>query len=237
VRAFLSVTTDKVYENRDWPWGYREIDALGGLEPYSTSKACAELISTVYQQNLCRGTIAIATARGGNAVGGGDWSVDRIVPDIVRAIVSGKPIVLRNPNAVRPWQHVLELCEGYLELGAKLLHSGQEFAEAWNFGPHLAELVTVDALTHAVLKIWGCAGHPIEVQGTTLHEARILRLDIAKALSRLAWRPRFDVHQALAWAARWYRGYYENPLKAYELTCDQIRQYDKLATGMPQDRS
>jgi CDP-glucose 4,6-dehydratase len=237
VRALVIVTTDKVYENRDWPWSYREIDRLGGLDPYSASKACAELVSAVYQKDLCRGTIAIATARGGNVVGGGDWSVDRIVPDIVRAIVSGKPIVLRNPNAVRPWQHVLQLCEGYLELGAQLLHSGEGFAEAWNFGPQPSDVVTVGALTRAMIEIWGCPAHPVEIQKTTLHDASNLRLDIAKALSRLAWRPRFDVHQTLVWTVRWYQGYYENPLKAYDLTRDQIQSYAELATRTPQDRS
>ena len=236
VRALVSVTTDKVYENRDWPWAYREIDRLGGLDPYSASKACAELVSAVYQKNLCRGVIAIATARGGNAVGGGDWSVGRIVPDVVRAIVSGKPIVLRNPDAVRPWQHVLELCDRYLELGAELLHSGEEFAEAWNFGPHLSEPVTVGALTRAIIEYWGCPAHPIEVEASTLREARILHLDVAKALSRLAWRPRFDVRQALLWTVRWYQGYYENPSKAYDLTCDQIRRYGELASRSPKDR-
>jgi len=228
VRAFVSVTTDKVYENRDWLWPYREIDPLGGLDPYSTSKACAEMISALYQRNLCRDTIAIATARGGNAVGGGDWSVDRLVPDIVRAIVSEKPIVLRNPDAVRPWQHVLELCEGYLQLGAELLNSGRGFAEAWNFGPHLSELVTVDALTRAMLQLWSCPGHPVEVQASILPEARILRLDIAKALARLAWRPRLNVQEALLWTIRWYQGYYENPSNAYDLTRDQIQCYSRL---------
>jgi CDP-glucose 4,6-dehydratase len=237
VRALVSVTTDKVYENRDWPWAYREIDSLGGLDPYSASKACAELVSAVYQKNLCRGTIAIATARGGNALGGGDWSVDRIVPDIVRAIVGKEPIVLRNPDAVRPWQHVLELCEGYLQLGAELLHSGEGFAEAWNFGPHLSETVTVAALTRAILEFWGCPAHPVEVEASKLREAHILHLDVAKVLSRLAWRPRLNMRQALLWTVRWYQGYYDNPLKAYDLTRDQIRRYDELASRSPKDRS
>ena len=120
VRAIVIVTTDKVYDNREWAWPYREIDALGGLDPYSASKAAAEIVTAVYQKNLCRGSIAIATARGGNVIGGGDWSEDRIVPDIVRAISVDAPVVLRNPHAVRPWQHVLELCEAYIELGARL---------------------------------------------------------------------------------------------------------------------
>src|SRR5829696_1580801 len=190
VRAIVNVTTDKVYENREWAWPYREIDPLGGLDPYSASKAAAELVTAVYQKNLCRGKIAIATARGGNVIGGGDWSVDRIVPDIVRAIHSDAPIVLRNPLAVRPWQHILELCEGYLELGARLFETGEDFAEAWNFGPHSFEHVTVSGLTSALLNISGRPEHPVKIAGSPLH-------DIAKALSRLSWTPRLGVQEAL----------------------------------------
>lgn len=228
VRAIVAVTTDKVYDNREWAWPYREIDPLGGLDPYSASKAAAELITASYQKNLCRGKIAIATARGGNVIGGGDWSDDRIVPDIVRAISANSPIVLRNPQAVRPWQHVLELCEGYLKLSAELFAGGNEYAEAWNFGPSNLTQATVAELTGTILQIWGLPNHPVQVQASPLHEAQILRLDIAKALSRLPWRPRFDVREALAWTARWYREYYADPAKADAVTGEQIRSFTNL---------
>lgn len=227
VRVVVCVTTDKVYENREWPWAYRENDPLGGLDPYSASKACAELVTSVYQKNLCRGKVAIATARGGNVVGGGDWSTDRIVPDIVRAIATNSPIVLRNPAAIRPWQHVLELCEAYLLLGGRLFDDGAKYADAWNFGPELSECVTVEELCTLLLKIWERPGHPIEKRSSPEHEAMTLRLDTSKATSRLGWRPRLGVQEALSWTAQWYRGYHERGGDMEELTKAQIREFAK----------
>jgi CDP-glucose 4,6-dehydratase len=232
IRAVVIVTTDKVYDNREWDWPYREIDPLGGMDPYSASKAAAEIVAAVYQRNLSRGKAAVATARGGNVIGGGDWAQDRIVPDIVRSLSAGAPIVLRNPDAVRPWQHVLELCEAYLELGARLFEAGESFAEAWNFGPHGFERVTVGALTEMVLDVWGCPAHPVQVQSSSLHEAKILRLDIAKATSRLSWRPRLGIDEALRWTARWYKGFYEDQSQARKLVVDQIGAFTKLM-GLP----
>jgi CDP-glucose 4,6-dehydratase len=228
VRALVVVTTDKVYDNREWVWPYREIDPLGGHDPYSASKAAAEVVTAVYQKNLCRGDIAIATARGGNVVGGGDWAEDRIVPDIVRAVTTGTPIVLRNPHATRPWQHVLELCEAYLELGARLLDAKNEFAEAWNFGPHDPEKLTVSDLTKLVLEAWGRADHPVSVQSSPLREAQTLQLDVAKALTRLSWRPRLSMREALQWTAQWYKGYYSKPGDACVLTKNQIQDFQNL---------
>lgn len=222
LRAIVAVTTDKVYNNNEWPWPYREIDQLGGLDPYSASKAAAELIVAVYQKNLCQGRIAIATARGGNVIGGGDWSEDRIIPDIIRAITTDTPIVLRHPDAVRPWQHVLELSEGYLELGARLYEAGAQFAQAFNFGPHVSERVTVSELTDLILAIWGRPDHIRKVQGSPLHETQLLRLDIAKTLSLLSWRPCLGVKNALTWTANWYKAFYDDPSKALAITRDQI---------------
>lgn len=227
-RAVVVVTTDKVYDNHEWAWPYREIDRLGGLDPYSTSKAAAELVAAAYQKNLCRDSIAIATARGGNVIGGGDWSEDRIVPDIVRAITADVPIVIRNPNAVRPWQHVLELCEAYLELGARLFVSGSDFAQAFNFGPHGTERTTVLELTKTILQCWGQPGHPCKVEPSPQHEAQVLRLDIAKALSLLSWRPRLAVRDALVWAVSWYKDFYQESNKAAATTRDQIFAFTKL---------
>jgi CDP-glucose 4,6-dehydratase len=231
VRAVVNVTTDKVYEDREWCWPYREIDSLGGLDPYSASKACAELISAAYQKNLCRKdrTVEIATARGGNVIGGGDWGADRLVPDIVRAVVSGQPIILRNPTAVRPWQHVLELCEAYLELGARLLNSERLFAEAWNFGPWSANEITVNELTRAMLRSWQRPAHPIETRESPFHESQVLRLDISKSVSRLDWRPRLAIVEALDMTAQWYIAYYDNARTAHTFTLEQIHEFKASA--------
>lgn len=230
VRAVVSVTTDKVYENKEWLRPYRETDRLGGLDPYSASKACAELVSTVYQKNLCchDRRIEIATARGGNVVGGGDWSADRIVPDIVRALVDDRPITLRNPQAVRPWQHVLELCEGYLELGARLLASDGMFAEPWNFGPRPENEITVLELTRALLAAWQRPSHPVEIHASSLKETQRLRLDISKSLSRLDWRPRLNLTETVDLTARWYMRFYLEPSSARALTLEHTREFTAM---------
>jgi CDP-glucose 4,6-dehydratase len=229
VRAVVCVTTDKVYLNREWDWPYREHDRLGGLDPYSASKACAELVAHVYQHNLNRDrpNLKTATARGGNVVGGGDWSVDRLVPDIMRALATGQQIQLRNPKAVRPWQHVLELCEAYLELGARLA-AGEAVDQAWNFGPSLADEVTVETLMRSTLKVWGRPDWPVTLESSPLHEAQLLRLDISKALARLAWRPRLDIQQTLQWTAEWYQAFYARSGDPWEMTCRQIDAFNAL---------
>jgi CDP-glucose 4,6-dehydratase len=230
VRAVVCVTTDKVYDNREWPWPYRENDQLGGLDPYSASKAAAELVAHVYQRNLApkQARPLIATARGGNVVGGGDWSEDRIVPDIVRALSSGQPIALRNPKAVRPWQHVLELCEGYLELGARLAAGEAGIDEAWNFGPRSSNEVEVARLVEATLHVWGRPDWPVTVGSSPLHEAQLLRLDISKAVARLGWKPRLDIAQTLQWTAEWYQTFYAATTTPWDLTCRQIQDFETL---------
>lgn len=234
VKAIVCITTDKVYLNVEDNRPYAENDRLGGLDPYSASKACAELVTYVYQRNFHRadGPPLIATARGGNVVGGGDWCADRIIPDIVRALAAGQPLRLRNPDAVRPWQHVLELCEGYLELGARLVAGEREFAEAWNIGPGSASAVTVGELVKLALMLWRLPDHPVEVHQTTLHEALYLRLDIAKALQHLDWKPRLSVEDTLTWTVNWYRDYYRQPASARQLTFAQIQSFQ---TMMAQD--
>ncbi len=237
VRAVVIVTTDKVYENREWAWPYRENDPLGGLDPYSASKACAEIIAGVYQKNICRGErrIHIATARGGNVIGGGDWSADRIVPDIVRAVGSGAPISLRNPGAVRPWQHVLELCEAYLTLGARLLAGEERAEQAWNFGPWPADELPVGEITRTLLRIMGHPDHPVVLSPSPLHEAQLLRLDNAKAVAQLGWRPRLRVAEALAWTADWYREVNRDPGGARALTRGQIGAFADLIAAAGAD--
>jgi CDP-glucose 4,6-dehydratase len=232
VKAVVCVTTDKVYQNHEWVWPYRENDRLGGKDPYSASKACAEIVASVYQGALNReDPVRIATARGGNVVGGGDWSADRIVPDIVRALTTGSPIVLRNPGAVRPWQHVLELCEGYLELGARLLAGEREVEGAWNFGPFPTDQTRVDGVVSKFLETWGAPGHQVDLQPSPLHEARLLRLDVSKAMSGLDWRPRLSIDDTIALTAEWYRSYYRDPGSAHEVTCNQLRRFRGAVGG------
>lgn len=229
VKAVVCVTTDKVYLNLEENRPFREGDRLGGLDPYSASKACSELVAFVYQRNFRRdGRLPlIAMARGGNVVGGGDWCADRIIPDIVRALAAKQPLKLRNPAAVRPWQHVLELCEGYLELGARMFAGEDDIADAWNIGPAAESTLTVGELVELALSLWSVPDHPVEVEGKALHEAQFLRLDTAKSLARLNWRPRLSVQETLAWTVEWYRNYYANPAGAQAMTFAQIESFQK----------
>lgn len=234
VQAVVCVTTDKVYLNQELNRPFTENDRLGGYDPYSASKACAELVAFVYQQNFrgSEGRPGIATARGGNVIGGGDWCADRIVPDIVRALAAGEPLRLRNPNAIRPWQHVLELCEGYLELGARLLAAEPGIAEAWNIGPKPSDVLTVGELVSRALAIWQRPDHPVIIEGSALHEAQLLRLDSSKSQQRLVWRPRLGVDAALNWTIDWYRGYYADPGAARQLTLAQIDAFRQMAPSL-----
>jgi CDP-glucose 4,6-dehydratase len=230
VRAVVCVTTDKVYDNREWAWGYREDDALGGKDPYSASKACAELVAAVYQKTLlpADGRVALATARGGNVVGGGDWSEDRLVPDIVRALVAGEEIVLRHPHAMRPWQHVLELCRGYLQLGDRLLHEPQQAIGAWNFGPERENEIEVGQLTADFCRMWGAKASQLRIEPASLKEAGILKLDNSKARYKLGWRPLLGYQQTLEWTAQWYRDHQLDHVPAGKLVDDQIARYEEL---------
>jgi CDP-glucose 4,6-dehydratase len=210
VRAIVVVTTDKCYENREWLWGYREIDRLGGHDPYSASKASAELVAASYRASFFSTdtTALLATVRAGNVIGGGDWSEDRLIPDLVRALTNGEPLRIRSPQATRPWQHVLESLSGYLLLGQQLLEGDRTFAEAWNFGPDPEGKRTVaDVLgkltAHWPALCWRVAEH------ATLHEATLLYLDSSKARTRLQWQPVWNFDTALAKTAEWYRAWME----------------------------
>ncbi len=229
VKAVVCVTTDKVYLNLEENRPFNEGDRLGGLDPYSASKACSELVALVYQRNFRRGDRLplIATARGGNVVGGGDWCADRIVPDIVRALAAGRPLKLRNPAAVRPWQHVLELCEGYLELGARLFAGEDDIADAWNIGPAAESTLSVGELVELILSLWAVPNHPVEMELAVLHEAQLLRLDTSKSLARLNWRPRLSVRETLSWTVDWYRNYYAAPERAQAATFAEIRSFQQ----------
>jgi CDP-glucose 4,6-dehydratase len=235
VKAIVIVTTDKVYANEEWVWPYRETDRLGGADPYSASKACAEIATQVYRDNLCKfdPAIAIGTARGGNVVGGGDWSDDRLVPDIIRAVYGGRSVVLRNAYAVRPWQHVLELCEGYLELGARLFKEGPAVAEAWNFGPRIGDEVNVGDLARLFLKALDRESHPLEIQSgdKRMKESTLLRLDISKSVARLDWKPRLSTVETLEWTAEWYAAHAANPAAARHITLEQLAAFEKRRGG------
>jgi CDP-glucose 4,6-dehydratase len=225
VRAVVCVTTDKVYADHAPKNGYRESDQLGGRDPYAASKAAAELVAACYRDTMAgRGNkVLIATARGGNIIGGGDWSRDRIVPDFVRAMVAGSSLTLRNPDAVRPWQHVLALVHGYLMLAGRLVEGDVTCAEAWNFGPRDGDAVSVRVLVDHLGKAW--SGPEIELTKGDFPETHFLNVDSAKARTRLGWEPALDFAGAVAATASWYREFYARPSCVADMTATQINQY------------
>lgn len=224
VRGVLCVTTDKVYKNREWPWPYRENDALGGKDPYSGSKSAAEMVIQSYAESFAwqegKGPL-IATARGGNIIGGGDWSEDRLIPDFVRAVIGGSALTLRYPDATRPWQHVLALVHGYMMLMAGLLETqAGRFAQAWNLGPQELRQYTVREVLELMAKHWQ---RPLlEYMEAPLQEAHTLALDSSMARNQLGWQPPWDTVRTVAETAAWFRDYYLNPIAARELTMKQI---------------
>jgi CDP-glucose 4,6-dehydratase len=230
VRAVVVVTSDKCYENSDLGRAFRETDPMGGHDPYSASKGCAELVTAAYRDSFFGDGAAIATVRAGNVIGGGDWAVDRIIPDCVRAAVAGTPIVIRNPAAVRPWQHVLEPLSGYLALGALMLRDGSVFDGAWNFGPdHEAGERSVQWVVERFLEDWGSGSWTALDANGEPHEAQRLSLDSAKARERLGWAPVWDAELAVRHTASWYREYYGAPDAARTLVDDQLAMYQEDA--------
>ncbi len=233
VRAALMITTDKCYENREWVWGYREEDPVGGHDPYSSSKACAEIITSAMRRSFfADGKVAIATARAGNVIGGGDWAEDRLIPDIMRAIQTKSVLKIRNPSATRPWQHVLEPLGAYLTLTEALYNKGTEFAEAWNFGPADKDAKSVGDIVELMSQTWNTQQSKSDLKyefeqphSKKVHEARFLKLDCSKAQARLGWYPRWDAETAIQKTAEWYKSYYENPKAARELVLKQIAEY------------
>ncbi len=208
-RAVVNVTSDKVYSNREWVFAYRENDALGGLDPYSSSKACADLLTAVYQQpTFHHKEVGIATVRAGNVYGGGDWADERLVPDIVRSLVEGAPIHLRNPGSVRPWQYVLEPLSGYLSLAAEMYLSPAKFVGQWNFGPVASNALSVREFTSRVGNQWGGSYSIVESGPQTMPEANLLKLDWTKAASELRWRPVFTLDEGIREVVSWYQTYY-----------------------------
>jgi len=233
VRAIVVVTTDKCYENQEWAWGYRETDPLGGHDPYSNSKACTELVSAAYRQSFfgpsqtLEGGVAIATARAGNVIGGGDWSKDRLIPDILRAIEASEPVQIRNPQATRPWQHVLEPLRGYLVLAQALLERWPLNAGCFNFGPSPDDVWSVGRVVDTVCQKFDEKASWHRDDNPTPHEANSLSLDIARANLLLGWRPILDIEKALTMTVDWAKGFMAG-VNAHELTLAQIQYFQTL---------
>jgi CDP-glucose 4,6-dehydratase len=230
VRAIVVVTSDKCYENREWFWGYREDDAMGGHDPYSSSKGAAELVTAGYRRSFFshHDSAVVATARAGNVIGGGDWSEDRLVPDIVRGIASGKSIVIRRPDSIRPWQHVLEPLHGYLMLAQRACEDRENFAGPWNFGPREEDAISVRQLADRIVTRWGKGELNIQPDPAAPHEAQFLRLNTTKARTELHWQPALELKEALGWTVDWYRSYYGEPKTAAAITHTQIKEYMRM---------
>jgi len=232
VRAVVIVTSDKCYENREVLRPYRESDPLGGFDPYSSSKGCAELVTAAYRNSFFshaneRSGVAVATARSGNVIGGGDWAHDRLIPDLMRAALDHREATIRNPEAVRPWQHVLEPLGGYLLLAQKLYEHGVLYAQSWNFGPNEEEARPVSWVVERLAQLWGADVRWNVDRGEHPHEARYLRLDSAKAREQLRWQPRWNLDRALEATVTWYKAY-QMGQETRPLVLEQIHSYQKM---------
>lgn len=231
VHAVVCVTTDKCYQNQEWIWPYRETDPLGGHDPYASSKACAEIVSAAYRSSffpiepLHEHRVALATARAGNVIGGGDWSEDRLIPDLIRGFRSGQPVLIRRPNAIRPWQHVLDPLHGYLMLAQELLAQPARFASAYNFGPSDEDVWPVERIATKLVRMWGDGASWIRDSVPSVHEDQVLRLDASKARVELGWQPKLKIEAALEWTMGWYRAWNQGANMA-EFTRTQIIEYE-----------
>lgn len=230
VRAVVNVTTDKVYENHEWVWGYRENEPIGGYDPYSNSKGCSELVTAAYRasffnpQRFAEHGVGLASARAGNVIGGGDWASDRLIPDIIRAILAGEPVRIRNPHAIRPWQHVLEPLSGYLVLSQKLYENGARFAEGWNFGPSDEDSKPVEWIVNRLCEQWGNGARYEINKGDHPHEANYLKLDCSKAKSGLGWHSRWGLNKTIDSIVDWTRECL-NKMDMREVCMRQIHEY------------
>jgi CDP-glucose 4,6-dehydratase len=235
VRAVVVITTDKCYENKEWTWGYRESDPLGGYDPYSSSKACAELVAAAYRQSffpvakLAEHGVALATARAGNVIGGGDWSADRLLPDLVRGFLAGEPVRIRCPQAIRPWQHVLEPLHGYIRLAEQLLTHDPKFATAYNFGPSDDDARPVAWIADKMTGFWGDGAKWVldDFAAASVHEAGFLKLDASRARADLGWTPHLRLETALEWVVKWTRAW-QAGADMHAFTLAQIEAYESL---------
>lgn len=227
-RVGVVVTSDKCYENHESKlWGYRETDPMGGYDPYSNSKGCAELVTSAYRRSYFSGetsSLALASVRAGNVIGGGDWAEDRLIPDVIRAFSAGQPVHLRRPDAIRPWQHVLDPLSGYLLLAERLWTEGDTVADGWNFGPDERDARSVQYVVEQMIDRWGDGAAATIDEGSHPHEATYLRLDCSKAHALLGWRPRLPLDDALAWTVEWYRGVNDGA-DPRSVTLDQVHRY------------
>lgn len=228
VKAFVNITTDKCYENKEINRGYKEDEPMGGHDMYSSSKGCVEIMSSSFRRSFLQeeGTYAMATARAGNVIGGGDWALDRLIPDCVRYINNNQKIEIRNPVAVRPWQHVLEPLSGYLLLGEFLLTKGKSYAQGYNFGPNEDSVLKVAEVAQMVVKCYG-KGEVVVHKRDNLHEANLLMLNIEKAKEVLGWTPTYTASQAVEKTVDWYKHFYAKDVNMYDYTINQIREYEE----------
>lgn len=230
VKAIVNITSDKCYENREWVWGYREDEAMGGYDPYSNSKGCAELVAAAYRNSFFNpekyrehGT-ALASVRAGNVIGGGDWAKDRLIPDILRSFENQKPVIIRNPHSIRPWQHVLEPLSGYLLVAQKLYTDGTAYAEGWNFGPNEMDATPVQSIVETMVELWG-DGASWQLDGQEHpHEAHYLKLDCSKAKMRMGWHPRWDLNTTLTRIVAWHKAWLTGS-DMREYTLNEINEY------------
>ncbi len=236
IKAVVNVTSDKCYENKEWPWGYRENEAFGGYDPYSNSKGCAELVTAGYRSSFfnplehAKHGIALASGRAGNVIGGGDWAQDRLIPDMMRAIAAGQPVMIRNPGAVRPWQHVLEPLSGYLTLAERLYIDGAPYAEGFNFGPHDTDARPVEWIVNRLCGSWG-EGASWKLDGAPQpHEATWLKLDCSKARARLGWQPRWNLGHTIEMIVAWHKAHAQGA-DMRVVTLAQIDAYQKTQTN------
>ncbi len=226
VRVVLVVTSDKSYENREINYGYRETDPMGGHDPYSSSKGCAELVTSAFRRSFFENgsAVAVASARAGNVIGGGDWAADRIIPDSMRAFNNNQNLRVRNPDAIRPWQHVLEPLSGYMTLCEKMWAQPSKFSGGWNFGPEDESVSTVEEVTERISDLWGNNASWDKSNGDHPHEATLLKLDTTKAEEQLGWAPKWDLDMALEKTVNWYKSYYSDE-NMYEMSLKQIEEY------------
>ncbi|MFH1096130.1 MAG: CDP-glucose 4,6-dehydratase [Candidatus Desantisbacteria bacterium] len=237
IKAVINVTTDKCYENKEWYWGYRENEPMGGYDPYSNSKACSELVTTSYRKSFFNPNdyhihhVGLASARAGNVIGGSDWAQDRLIPDCVQSILRGEKIIIRNPEAIRPWQHVLEPLSGYLLLAQKLYENGTQYAEGWNFGPNDNDAKPVEWIVKKMCEKWGQgASYEKIIQGKQPHEAMYLKLDCSKAKAELNWYPRWNIEKAIDSIIEWTKGYKRD--EDLRMIClRQIEEYSAAVEG------
>lgn len=228
VKVIINVTSDKCYENKEWIWGYRENDPMGGYDPYSSSKGCSELITTAYRKSFFnpkdfkKNSKSISSVRAGNVIGGGDWQKDRLIPDCINALENNKPIEIRNPNATRPWQHVLEPLSGYLLLASKMYFEKHKYSGAWNFGPEYSAIITVEKVSKKIVEYWGEGKIKLKNKiSDEPHEAKLLSLDIIKARNYLKWKPILSIDETIQMSINWYKNSDVN----YAYNVSQIKYY------------